>query len=214
VSAQHTHPVVGPVGDRRSAWWVLAEIGRRLGHDLADPNATDDERLAVVMAASRGTYDEVEATGYVERPLELPAPWVERYLDQSGGWRLAPPLLVEQLAALRPPAPLVLIPRRQAKKLNAGLDFLGEAAEVVLHPDDAGGAGVTDGDPVVVRTDRGELTGVAKVDPDIRRGVVSIPHGHHAANVNALTDKDDVDRLTGMVRYAGVPVSVSPAVTA
>jgi anaerobic selenocysteine-containing dehydrogenase len=64
----------------------------------------------------------------------------------------------------------VLIPRRQAKKLNAGLDFLGEAAEVVLHPDDAGGAGVTDGDPVVVRTDRGELTGVAKVDPDIRRG--------------------------------------------
>ncbi|HEU0172131.1 MAG TPA: molybdopterin-dependent oxidoreductase, partial [Acidimicrobiales bacterium] len=34
VAAQHTPAVVDPVGDRRSTWWVLAELGRRLGHDL------------------------------------------------------------------------------------------------------------------------------------------------------------------------------------
>jgi len=38
-----------------------------------------------------------------------------------------------------------------------------------------------------VRSNRGQLTGTAKVDPAIRRGVVSIPHGHYGANVNVLT---------------------------
>jgi anaerobic selenocysteine-containing dehydrogenase len=208
VSVQHTPAVVAPVGDRRSAWWVLAEIGRRLGHDLADPNADDEEMLAKTMAAARSSYDDVAATGFVDVRLELPAPWVERYLDRSGGWRLAPQLLVDQLAALEPPAPLVLIPRRQPRKLNAALDFLDEAALLVLHPQDASDAGVVDGQQVVVRTGRGQLTGTAKVDPAIRRGAVSIPHGHHDTNVNLLTDKDVIDPVTGMVRYSGVPVSV------
>jgi hypothetical protein len=52
---------------------------------------------------------------------------------------------------------------------------------------------------------------VAKIDPAIRRGVVSVPHGHHGANVNALTDKDVLDRVTGMVRYSGVPVAIGAA---
>jgi anaerobic selenocysteine-containing dehydrogenase len=208
VSAQFTPAVVEPVGDRRSAWWVLAEIGRRLGHDLAAADATDDELLAQSMAAARCSFEEVAAAGYVEVPVELPSPWVEHYLDQSGGWRLAPAILVDQLATLEPPAPLVLIPRRQAKKLNAALDFLGETADVLLHPDDAAAAGIADGQPVVVRTDRGQLTGVAKVDEEMRRGVVSVPHGHHRANVNALSDKDAIDRVTGMVRYSAIPVTI------
>ena len=70
---------------------------------------------------------------------------------------------------------------------------------------------MADGQPVEVRTDRGTLTGIAKLDPAIRRGVVSIPHGHRDANVNALTDKDVLDPVTGMVRYSAVPVSLGPA---
>jgi anaerobic selenocysteine-containing dehydrogenase len=211
VCAQHTPAVVAPIGDRRSAWWVLAEIGRRLGHDLADPDATDDEMLASTMAGARCTYDEVTAAGFAEAPLELPAPWVEQYLDRAGGWRLAPQLIVDQLANLKPPGSLVLVPRRQPRKLNAAMDFLEERPEVVLHPDDASDTGVLDGHPVVVRTDRGQLTGTAKVDSAVRRGVVSVPHGHHRANVNMLTDKDSIDPVTGMVRYSGVPVTVEPA---
>ncbi|WP_237394308.1 hypothetical protein [Mycobacterium paraintracellulare] len=49
------------------------------------------------------------------------------------------------------------------------------------------------------------------VDDSIRRGAVSIPHGHHVANVNHLTNKDDIDVVTGMVRYSGIPVSLRPA---
>ena len=79
-----------------------------------------------------------------------------------------------------------------------------------LHPADAAEAGVADGQQVVVRTPRGQLIGPAKVDAAIRRGAVSVPHGHHRTNVNLLTDKDVIDPVTGMVRYSGIPVTVEP----
>ena len=61
---------------------------------------------------------------------------------------------------------------------------------------------------MTVRSARGRVTATAKVDPTIRRGAVSMPHGHVDANVNELTDKHDVDVVTGMVRYSGVPVTL------
>jgi anaerobic selenocysteine-containing dehydrogenase len=215
VSVQHTPAIVEPVGDRRSMWWVFAELGRRLGYELGtlgDPaTSSDEDVLAVLLAGARTTCDEVVAKGWAEVPRELPAPWVDRHIERMGGWRLAPPLLVDQLAALEPPAPLVLVPRRQRKKLNGQLDFLGEPPEIFIHPDDGAAAGVVNGQRVIVRSVNGELTGIAKVNDSIRRGAVSIPHGHHAANVNSLTNKDDIDVVTGMVRYSGIPVSLHPA---
>jgi anaerobic selenocysteine-containing dehydrogenase len=211
VSVQHTPAVIAPVGDRRSMWWFLAELGRRLGHDIADPDQSDDVRLAGVLAGARCTIDEVAPTGWMDAGHALPALWVERHIERMGGWRLAPRVLVEQLAKLREPAPLVLTPRRQMRRLNAQFDFLGDQADVLIHPEDGAASGVVDGEPITVRSAHGELTGIAKLDPAIRRGAVSVPHGHVEANVNALTDKDDIDLITGMVRYSGVPVSLHPA---
>jgi anaerobic selenocysteine-containing dehydrogenase len=211
VSAQHTPAVVSPVGERRAMWWVLAELGRRLGHELADTSATDEAMLAQVSGGVRGGYEELVANGWAEAPRELPAPWIERHVERMGGWRLAPRLLVEQLDALRPPSPLVLVPRRQMRRLNSQLEFLGAAAEVVIHPDDAAAAGLSNDQPLIVRSAHGELSGVTKVNPSIRRGAVSVPHGHAGANVNLLTSKDDIDLVTGMTRYSGVPVSLHPA---
>ena len=203
--------VVAPVGERRSMWWVLAEIGRRLGHELADTSATDEAMLALVGSGVRGGYDELTANGWAEAPLELPAPWVENHVERMGGWRLAPRLLVEQLDALPKPAPLVLVPRRQMSRLNSQLEFLGEALEVVVHPDNAAAAGLSDNAPLIVRSEHGQLTGVAKVDASVRRGAVSVPHGHAGANVNLLTSKDDIDLVTGMTRYSSIPVTLHPA---
>lgn len=215
VSVQYSPAVVAPVGERRSMWWVFAELGRRLGYDLGilgDPDSsTDDDVLSVLLAGARTGFDEVAAVGWAEAPRELPARWVDEHIGRMGGWRLAPPLLVDQLAGLKPPAPLVMVPRRQRRKLNGQLDFLGEAAEILIHPDDGAAAGVIDGQKVTVRSSNGELTGIAKVVDSIRRGAVSIPHGHHDANVNRLTNKDDIDVVTGMVRYSGIPVSLHPA---
>jgi anaerobic selenocysteine-containing dehydrogenase len=72
-------------------------------------------------------------------------------------------------------------------------------------------AGVVDGQTMIVRSERGQLSAIARVDPAIRQGAASIPLGHYATNVNILTNKDDIDPISGMVHYSGVPVRVESA---
>jgi anaerobic selenocysteine-containing dehydrogenase len=226
INAQYTPAIVNPVGDRRSAWWVLAELMRRLGHEPpgtlpADDRApgADDAMLERLMPHARCTFTELTKNRYAESGRdELPARWVEDHIQRLGGWRLAPAPLVEQLAAVsgahlaarRSPASLSLTPRRQRRHLNAQLLFLGSPMDVLLHPADAQAVGVTDGQQVVVRSEKGELVGTARVDKSVRPGVVSVPHGHEHANVNFLTDIRKFDPITGMALYSGFPVSVHP----
>jgi anaerobic selenocysteine-containing dehydrogenase len=217
VAAQHTPAVVEPVGDRRSSWWVLGELGRRLGHELVPEGADDDAMLARIVKRSRSSFDELVDAGWVEVGHDVPAPWVDRHVERLGGWRVAPRLLVEQLAHLGQVAqlaesvPLVLVPRRQVRHLNSQFAFLDEPATVVVHPDDAATAHVTDGAPVVVRSAHGAITGIARVDDAVRPGAVSVPHGHQDVNVNRLTSKDDLDPITGMATYCAIPVTLEPA---
>jgi anaerobic selenocysteine-containing dehydrogenase len=174
--------------------------------------------LAKLMKRARCSFEDLKAKQYVEFPLEFPAPWVEKHFERIGGWRLAPQELLEQWfdmrdadeAALGKPKPLVLSPRRQVKKLNAQLSFMGEPADIFLHPETAATHGVDDGQRVRVHNKRGEIILKAKVDPGMRKGVCSIPHGHLHANVNNLTSTDDVDRLGGMALYSGVAIEVEP----
>jgi anaerobic selenocysteine-containing dehydrogenase len=172
------------------------------------------------MKRARCTFEELKEKRYVEFPLELPAQWAENHFERIGGWKLAPEVMLEQWFDLRDadeaelgkPKPLVLTSRRQVKKLNAQLSFMGEIADLFVHPDTAAAHGITDGQQVRVSTKRGEITVTAKVDPGMRKGVCSIPHGHLHANVNNLTNVDDVDRYGGMALYSGVPIEIEPLV--
>ena len=84
------------------------------------------------------------------------------------------------------------------------------AAEVVIHPLDAAGAGVADGELVRVESAwGGALEGRARLDERIRPGAVAIPHGWDDPNVSLLlSGREGVDPLTGMPTYSGVPVTL------
>jgi anaerobic selenocysteine-containing dehydrogenase len=112
------------------------------------------------------------------------------------------------LARLTDPPALSLVPRRQKLHVNSQLTFLGDRPEVLLHPDDAAAARVVDGEQLVVRSAAGEIVAYAKVDPGMRCGAVSVPHGYESANVNVLTSHLDTDPLTGMAQYSGVAVEI------
>lgn len=224
VAMQHSPAIVPPLGERRAAWWVIAQLMRQLGLEVP-PHVPEDDRMPgadeAMLAAhfgpgARGTFAEIAASGYVERPLEFPAAWVDAHIERFGGWQLAPePLLgflgevhAAALTRLEKPPALVFISRRQRRKLNASLDFLGAPADLILNPRDAQALGVRHGERVEARTARGAIRLTANVSESIRPGVASIPHGHASANVNLLTDGDAVDPLTGMVRYTGIPIEV------
>jgi anaerobic selenocysteine-containing dehydrogenase len=224
LAAQYTHAVVPLTADRKPAWWPLAALAERLGLSLLpEPltldTATDDDllRMRIRPGSARATFDELKAapTALVDEDRSLG--WVERNILPEGRWNLAPEPLVEQLAAVEEPAPLVLIPRRLWRRVNSYARDLPsvlehEPANVLLHPADAADAGVADGDPVQVESAFGRLTGTAKVDGTIRRGAVAIPHGLAEPNVSVLlSGREKVDPLTGMPTYSGVPVTLSAA---
>lgn len=223
VSMLYAPPMVSPMGERRSAWWVISQIMKRMGMDLPEHIPDDDRRqgaddamLASLMPGARCSFDEVATKGVVEFPLEFPAKWVDDHIARMGGWNLAPEILVDfwhkirsaDEARLGEPPKLRFISRRQRRKLNASLSFLGSPADIILNPADAAANGIVHGDKVRVSTARGEIFLTANVSETIRPGVASIPHGHEAANVNHLTSIENVDPLGGQVRYTGIAIEV------
>ena len=228
VSLQYSPPLVKPQGQRRSAWWVLSQFMRRAGLKVPDyvPQddrvaGADDYMLSTLMPYARCTFEELKEKRYVEFPLEFPAAWVDKHFERIGGWRLAPSELLAQWgemrasdeASLGKPKPLCYTPRRQRRKFNAQLSFLGEPADILLHPDTAASRGIVSGQRVRVYNKSGEIFLTAKIDPGMRKGVGSIPHGHFDANVNCLTSTEDMDPLGGMAFYSGVPIEIEPAQT-
>jgi len=226
VALQYSPALVKTSGERRSAWWAIAGIMRRAGlpvpehvpHEDTEEN-TDMLQGSVFNPASRCTWDELKTARYIEFERELPAPWVDRLMERIGGWELVPTELADQFrefraadeAELGQSRPLVFCPRRQRRKLNAQLDFLGETAECLIHPDTAAEHGVADGQRIRVFNKAGEIEVSVKLDPGALRGVCSIPHGHGDANVNNLTSRHDMDPLGGMAHYSAVPIAIEPA---
>ena len=57
----------------------------------------------------------------------------------------------------------------------------------------------------------GSCSVAVRVTDRIRRGVVSLPHGIGAADVNQLTSSAEADSLSGMPVLSGFPVTVTAA---
>ncbi len=122
---------------------------------------------------------------------------------------------------------LLLIGRRHLLSNNSWMHNAprlmktGDRCTALLHPRDAEQHGISDGQYITVRAERGAIELRAELTEDIRPGVISIPHGwghaqadtrlqtanrHPGVNVNALTDEQVVDAMTGNAVFNGVPV--------
>jgi anaerobic selenocysteine-containing dehydrogenase len=157
---------------------------------------------------------------------------------ESGRVELAPDVLtadVPRLAAALDDADedgLVLVGRRHLRTNNswshnvAGLAKGQQLCTLQVHPDDAKAHGLDDGVLARVRSKAGEVTVPVEVTDDLRPGVVSLPHGfghdldgvqlqvarrQPGVNSNVLTDRDDIDPISGNAVLNGIPVELAPA---
>ena len=69
VAGPYSPSLVAPMGERRSAWWVLAELGRRLGYEMpatpaGDGPDGDDELLAAQTTYARASFADLAASRY------------------------------------------------------------------------------------------------------------------------------------------------------
>ncbi len=204
--------MVAPLGEVRSYWWILTQLGKRMGLDFfpgVDPDtATDDDVVALLALSGRVPIDTTGEAHYTVAE-DRAFGWLQSRADEFGGWRLAPRPLVEQLARLAPPPDLVLISRRQLHHHNSRKSTGHDTPGIYVSPDDATGRGLSDGDVAMVRSRHGELEGHVKIDPTLVAGAISVPHGWEGRyNVNQLTSVDDIDEITGMPLFSNLPVEL------
>lgn len=218
VATRYTAAVVPPAGERRAVWWIMGRLGAELGQDVLPPGITldssDDDLLAQLVARSRAaSFDDVVAGGIDNIAAERQVfGWVLPRLPE-GKWRLAPQPLVEQLRTLRPAAGLVVVPQRQPHHLNSQLaDQERSQPAIEMNPAEAADLGFEDGTIVTVRSAYGAVTGPVASSPGINPGTCSIPHGFIEMNVGHLMSATrQVDPLSGMVTFTGVPVTIEKA---
>jgi anaerobic selenocysteine-containing dehydrogenase len=124
----------------------------------------------------------------------------------------------------------VLIGRRHLRSNNSWMHNVAtltggsNTCTLQVHPDDAAELGLAD--TAKVRGPGGELIAPVELTADMRRGVVSLPHGwgHDrdgtrlgvaavapGVNVNQLNDGAALDPLSGTAVLNGIPVDIAPA---
>ncbi len=166
-------------------------------------------------------------------PLQPRIPEVIK--TRSGRIELAPEPLIADAVRLRESLDriddgFVLIGRRHLRSNNSWMHNLPALAggtnrcTLQIHPDDAAELGLTDN--ASIKGPGGDLVAPVELTPDIRRGVVSLPHGwghdrggtrqgvaadQPGVNVNQLNDGGQLDPLSGTAVLNGVPVDIAPA---
>jgi anaerobic selenocysteine-containing dehydrogenase len=228
VSTSYAPAVVPRVAERRPMWWMLRELGRRLGVDVLeglDPDVdSDDEVIRHLMAYSRDGSDALIAAGSNGLTPPRLYGWVRERALPNGRWRLTPPEMIERLGELvstltgrsSPDArhPMLLINARQLSRTNSTAyvspDVSRDLPQVHVNPDDAVCQGLSNGDRVQVLSEFGKLCAQVHTDGRLRRGVVSMSHGWHEANVSELTSAiEGVDPLTTQPQMNALPVSLT-----
>ena len=155
----------------------------------------------------------------------------------SGKIELAPQLLLDDLsrleALLDSPASggLRLVGRRHVRSNNSwmhNLPILAKGPErctLQINPEDAAALGISAGGEAEVTARSGSVRARVEITTDIRRGVVSLPHGwghdepgtrmqvaaeRPGVNSNFLADEVAMDPLSGTSVLNGIPVEVAP----
>jgi len=226
VSTSYAAPVVAPEAERRPMWWMLRELGARLGVEVLEglrPEAgTDEEIIRHLAAHSRDGGDALIAAGSAGLTPPRLYGWVREKALPHGRWRLTPPAMVERLqqlhARLSAPqvaaaAPLLLVNGRQLCRTNStayvAADVSRDLPCIRVGPEDAAARGLREGDRARLASEFGDLSAAVQIDPRLRRGVISLSHGWPEANVCRLTSATQgVDPLTAQPQMTALPVSL------
>jgi anaerobic selenocysteine-containing dehydrogenase len=229
-------PAIDPVGESLPNTEIFRRIAAAMSLD--DPALLqDDETLIRQLLDSDHpwlesiTYESLVAGTWAR--LNVPSgarPYLDSTPETSNG-RLRLGALAYQPGDETPDGiqdlvtrfPLVLMTRKQhVKFLNANYGSFPEhhpvAGEPLLqvHPDDAAGRAIADGDRVDVFNDRGRLTLTAGVTDEVLPGVVAVPFGWHHRHtpqgraVNALTNPALPEDDLGSAAFHDTLVEISP----
>ena len=193
--------VIPPVGDAKPDWQIIAEISQRLDHPMPFTRAEDifEEIRRVTPSYAGITYGRLEAEGGMQWPCPHPdhPGTVFLHRDQFSRGRGHFFGIDYREPAEMPDAdyPLVLTTGRVLYQYHTGTmsrrapGLVEKAPEcrVEIAAGDAVAYDIAEGEPVRVKSRRGELVARALVSTKAVPGTIFIPFHYHEAAVNKLT---------------------------
>ncbi len=217
--------VFDPPGEARVDWEIVQEIAQRIGLDwnYESPREIFDEMVPLMPDYANLNYDNLGGSGKLY-PIEDPelsdgtvVLFDERFNTDDGLAHLVP---AEWLPAKELPSeeyPFVLNTGRLLQHWHTGsmtrrsfaLDAIAPRAEVYMHPEDADGLGLADGDMARVTSRRGEIALHVKVSHREVPGNVFIPFHFREAAANLLTI-DEIDPTGKIPEFKFCAVQVAP----
>jgi formate dehydrogenase major subunit len=193
-----------PPGDAREDFWLLVELGRRMGLDwhYAHPREVFNEMRTCMDSIAGITWERLERESSVTYPCTKegdpgqPVVFVNDFPTPTGRGKFVPADLIP--AAERPDAdyPMVLITGRQLEHWHTGamtrrasaLDALEPEPVASIHPLDLDALGVPPTGIVTIASRRGEISLYARADDGMPRGAVFVPFCYYEAAANRLTN--------------------------
>jgi len=221
---QRVRAAVKPPGEARDVWWVLNEIGRRMGVDLGFESSRQvwDEMRLLGTSYAGITWDRIDKTG-----IQWPAPTLDHpgvpYLHRDGNFTRGKGRFMP--AEWTPPAelpdaeyPLALSTGRRLwhyhtgtqTRRSGGFEELCPEEVVEISAEDAGQMGISDGDRVDVISRRGRVQMKARITDRCPKGVVWSSFHFREACINEVT-LDAFDPITETAEYKACAVRVEKA---
>jgi formate dehydrogenase major subunit len=195
---------INPPGDAREDFWLLTELGSRMGLDwrYTHPRQVFEEMRLCMDSIAGITWDRLERESSVTYPCLKegdpgdPVVFIDRFPTPSGRGRFVPADLIS--AAERPDAeyPFVLITGRQLEHWHTGsmtrraaaLDYIEPEPVASAHPLDLDRLGVAAGGVLTIESRRGRISLYARADDGMPRGSVFVPFCYYEAAANMLTN--------------------------
>jgi formate dehydrogenase major subunit len=195
---------VEPPGDAREDFWILVQLGRRLGLDwkYEHPKEVFDEMRQCMDSIKGITWERLERDSSVTYPCVNegdpgdPVVFTTHFPTPTGRAKFVPADLIP--ANERPDAeyPLVLITGRQLEHWHTGamtrragvLDAIEPEPTVSMNPADMQRLGIKPGEIATVESRRGKIALYVRQDAGVARGGVFIPFAYYEAAANMLTN--------------------------
>jgi anaerobic selenocysteine-containing dehydrogenase len=248
--AQYTPAIAEPPADSELAdegyiaWALAKRMGATLNYFGADIDMetppTDDTFLSIVISRGSVPFEELKRAALGGRIFDdLPEMRVLPPSGEGGRFAVMPDDVIEEIRAFAktPGAaaslaadsafPLRLIPRRIRETSNTSCRDFKSARKrtpfnpLSAHPDDLARFDLADGAECWVVSGNGRIPAIAKADPTLKQGVVSMTHGfgglagetvdyrQRGSSTSLLISLDrDVEKLQAMPRMSGVRVRV------
>jgi formate dehydrogenase major subunit len=195
---------IEPPGDAREDFWIINELGRRIGLDwnYTHPREAFNEMRTCMDSIAGITWERLENESSVTYPCVEegdpgdPVVFIENFPTASGRGKFVPADLISAAEQPNDEYPMVLITGRQLEHWHTGsmtrramnLDALEPEPVVSIHPLDLEDLSAVPGDVITVESRRGRISLYARADDGNPRGTVFVPFCYYEAAANMLTN--------------------------